>query len=163
MLFSFYCLIGQHKKNQIKLVLSLAKKLYSNLHSLPGVSKTNFISFISRNVLADWLSTIDLLLLSPYLARTGVPLSSSPDSQFPSVLTNQCIHLPSVQWNDFSEDNSVADYHSFYITFVKRLANWPLAALIFIVFFWFDSQIHRIFVRFCFHRFPTLSSVPRKR
>ena len=47
--------------------------------------------------------------------------------------------------------------------FGERLANWPLVALLFIVFFQFDSQIHRIFVRFCFHRFPTLSSVPRKR
>ena len=33
----------------------------------------------------------------------------------------------------------------------------------FIFFFRFDSLIHRIFVIFCFHRFPTLSSVPRKR
>ena len=47
--------------------------------------------------------------------------------------------------------------------FGERLANWPLAALLFIVFFLFDSQIHRIFVRFCFLRFPTLSSVQRMR
>ena len=47
--------------------------------------------------------------------------------------------------------------------FGERLDKWPLAALLFIVFFQFDSQIHRIFVRFWFHRFSTLSSVPRKR
>ena len=81
-----------------------------------------------------------------------------------------------VQWNNFSEDNSVADSHSFNIMFQifpttegngeylgefpiffiflyeqkwvtatkfgKRLANRPLAALLFIVFFQFDSQIH---------------------
>ena len=103
-----------------------------------------------------------------------------------------------IMTSPLSEDNSVADCHSFYITFQifptmvddgeylgefpihfvfliraqkwatttkfgERPANWPLVALLFIDFFLFHSQIHRIFVRFCFHRFPTLSSVPRKR
>ena len=57
-----------------------------------------------------------------------------------------------VQWNNFSEDNSVADSHSFNIMFQifpttegngeylgefpipERLANWPLAALLFYSF-----------------------------
>ena len=42
------------------------------------------------------------------------------------------------------------------------LTKSSLASVLFIVFFWFDSQIHRIFVRFWFHRFSTLSLVPRK-
>ena len=92
------------------------------------------------------------------------------------------------QWNDFSEDTSVAESHGFNIMFWifptmvgniygnspftliclyeqkwvtatkfgEKLANWPLAALLFIVLFQFDSQIHWTFLQFCFHRFPTL-------
>ena len=40
--------------------------------------------------------------------------------------------------------------------FGEWLAKWPLAALLFIVFFRFDSQINWTFVKFSFQSFPTL-------